>query len=119
MMDKVIEYAKKYNPGVPQEKRLIRTIQAWGNVLALAEALRRADKAGDLSGESILKNGFETFKGHDIGLGVPPLTYTATDHRISGKVPVYQLVEGKFVLFDTVDLKGRWPEKWEKEWIGW
>jgi branched-chain amino acid transport system substrate-binding protein len=119
MMDKVVEYAKKYNPGVPLEKRLIRTVQAWANVLALSEAMKRADKAGDLSGESILKNGFETMKDFDVGLGVPPLNYTSTDHRISGKVPIYEVKDGKFQVLEVVDLKGRWPEKWAKEWLGW
>ena len=119
MMDKVIEYAKKYHPGVPLEKRLIRTVQAWANVLALSEAMKRADKAGDLSGESILKNGFETMKNFDVGLAVPPLNYTATDHRISGKVPIYEIKDGKFQVLEVVDLKGRWPEKWAKEWLGW
>jgi branched-chain amino acid transport system substrate-binding protein len=52
-----VAYAKKYNPGVPQDKRTIHTVQAWASVLGLAEALRRADKAGDLSGEGILKKG--------------------------------------------------------------
>jgi branched-chain amino acid transport system substrate-binding protein len=119
MMDKVTEYAKKYNPGVPLEKRLIRTVQAWANVLALSEAMKRADKAGDLSGESIVKNGFETMKDFDIGLGVPPLNYTATDHRISGKVPIYEIKDGKFQVVEVVDLKGRWPKKWPEEWLGW
>jgi branched-chain amino acid transport system substrate-binding protein len=119
MMDKVVEYAKKYNPGVPLEKRLIRTVQAWANVLALSEAMKRADKAGDLSGESIVKNGFETMKDFDIGLGVPPLNYTATDHRISGKVPIYEIKDGKFQVVEVVDLKGRWPKKWPEEWLGW
>ncbi len=118
-MDKVVEYAKKYNPGVPLEKRLIRTVQAWANVLGLAEALTRADKAGDLSGESILKNGFETMRGFDVGLGVPPVTFTATDHRIAGEVPIYELKDGKFSLVERVDLKGRWPQKWASEWMGW
>jgi branched-chain amino acid transport system substrate-binding protein len=90
-MDKVVEYAKKYNPGVPAEKRLIRTVQAWGDVMILWEALNRADKAGDLSGESILKNGFETMKDFDIGLGAPPVTFTATDHRVAG-----QALQGRF-----------------------
>ena len=119
MMDKVMEYAKKYNPGVPLEKRLIRTVQAWANVLALSEAMKRADKAGDLSGDSIVKNGFETMKDFDIGLGVPPLNYTATDHRISGKVPIYEIKDGKFQVVEVVDLKGRWPKKWPEEWLGW
>lgn len=119
MMNQVVAYGAKYNPGVPKEKRLVRTIQGWANALALAEALKRADKAGDLSGEGILKKGFETFKNVDIGLNVPPLTYTATDHRVAGSVPIYQVVDGKIVLFKKVDLKSRWPEKWANEWIGW
>jgi branched-chain amino acid transport system substrate-binding protein len=119
MMDKVVEYAQKFNPGIPREKRLIRTVQAWGDVLILWEALKRADNAGDLSGESILKNGFETMKNFDIGLGAPPVTYTSKDHRVAGQVPIYELKNGKFVLVERVDLKGRWPDKWAKEWLGW
>jgi len=118
LMDKVVEYGKKYNPGIPIEKRLVRTIQAWANVLALREALVRADKAGGLSGENILKKGFETFKGVDIGLRVPPLTYTATDHRVAGKVPIYEIQNGKIMHLATPDIKSRWPEKWP-EWLGW
>lgn len=119
LMDKVLEYAKKYNPGVPDEKRLIRTVQAWGAVLVLREALKRADKAGGLKGENILKKGFETMKDFDIGLGAPPVTYTATDHRVAGQVPIYELRGGKFQIVEHVDLKKRWPEKWAGEWIGW
>ncbi len=118
-MDNVVAYAKKYNPGVPQEKRLIRTVQGWGAVMILWEALNRADKAGDLSGESILKNGFETFRNYDIGLGAAPISYTSTDHRVAGIVPVYEYKGGQFDIVEKVDLKSRWPEKWEKEWLGW
>jgi branched-chain amino acid transport system substrate-binding protein len=118
-MDIVIDYAKKYNPGVPLEKRLVRSIQAWANVLALWEAMNRADAAGDLTGPGILKKGFETLKGYDIGLSVPPLTYTPTDHRIAGQVPIYEIKSGKFDLVELVDLKGRWPDKWANEWLGW
>ncbi|HIJ56189.1 MAG TPA: ABC transporter substrate-binding protein [Deltaproteobacteria bacterium] len=119
MMDNVVKYAKKYNPDVPLEKRLIRSIQAWANVLALWEAMNRADKVGALNGEGILKKGFESFRNFDIGLGVPPLNYTGTDHRISGKVPIYEIKGGKFQVVQVVDLKGRWPDKWAKEWLGW
>ena len=102
---------RKYNPGVPAEKRLIRTVQGWGAVMILWEALNRADKAGDLSGESILKNGFETMKDFEIGLGAPPVTYTATDHRVAGQVPIYEWKNGAFNLVERVDLKGRWAEQ--------
>ena len=119
LMDKVVEYAKKYNPGVPMEKRTIHTVQAWANALLLAEALKRADKAGGLDGENILKKGFETMRGYEIGLGIAPVTYTADDHRPQSEAKIYQYNNGKFALMDAVDLKKRWPEKWEKEWLGW
>ncbi|BBO77161.1 branched-chain amino acid ABC transporter substrate-binding protein [Desulfosarcina widdelii] len=119
LMDKVVEYAKKYNPGIPQEKRTIHTVQAWANALGLAEALKRADKAGDLSGEGILKKGFETMKGFEVGLGVAPATFTPTDHRSQSEAKIYEYKNGAFTLIDAVDLKKRWPEKWEKEWLGW
>lgn len=118
-MDNVVAYAKKYNPGVPQEKRLIRTVQAWTNVLGLAEALKRADKVGDLSGESILKNGFETLKDFDVGLGLSPVTFTSTDHRVGGQVAIYEWKNGSFNLVERVDLESRWPDKWANDWIGW
>ena len=119
LMPKVVEYAKKYNPGVPQEKRLIRTVQAWSNVLGLWEAMKRADKAGDLTGEGILKKGFETFQGVDLGLGGAKLTYTGKDHRVSGVVPVYEIKDGQFDLVKRVNLEERWPDKWASDWIGW
>jgi branched-chain amino acid transport system substrate-binding protein len=119
LMDKVVEYAKKYNPGIPQEKRTIHTVQAWANALGLAEALKRADKAGDLSGEGILKKGFETMRGFEVGLGVAPATFTPTDHRSQSEAKIYEYKNGQFTLIDSVDLKARWPQKWEKEWLGW
>jgi branched-chain amino acid transport system substrate-binding protein len=99
-----VEYAKKFNPGVPQERRLIRTVQAWANVLALAEAMKRADKAGpERRGHPQTR--LSIVEGLDLGLGVPPLTYTETDHRVSGRVPVYEIKDGKIALVDTIDLQ--------------
>ncbi len=119
LMNKLIKYAKLYNPGVPPENRLNRTVQAWANVLVLWEALKRADKAGSLSGISILKNGFETMRGFDIGLGLSPITLTSSDHRISGKIPIYEIRSGKFRILEVVDLKRRWPHRWRDQWFGW
>lgn len=107
LMDKVVEYAKKYNPGVPLEKRTIHTVQAWANALGLAEALKRADAAGDLSGPAILSKGFETMRGYEIGLGVAPITYTATDHRSQSEAKIYEYVGGTFNLLAEIDLKKR------------
>jgi branched-chain amino acid transport system substrate-binding protein len=115
----VKQYGKRYHPGVPAGRRTIRTTQAWANVLALREALARADSPGGLTGEQVMKNGFETFEGVDVGLRVSPLTYTADDHRASGQVNIYRIENRKFVFQTKIDLKGRWPDRWAKDWLGW
>ena len=119
LMDKVVEYAKKVNPGVPLEKRICRTVQGWANGIILWEAMKRADKAGDLSGPGIMTKGFETMRNFHIGLGTSDVTYTATDHRPAGGVWVQEWIDGKFQRVEFVDVKGRWPKKWAKEWLGW
>jgi branched-chain amino acid transport system substrate-binding protein len=118
-MDIVVASAKKYNPGVPLDKRLNRTIQAWGNALLLWEALIRADKAGDLSGPGIMEKGFRSLNNFDLGLGAAPVTFTPTDHRPGTSCLIQEWKDGKFQEVARVDLKERWPEKWEKEWLGW
>jgi branched-chain amino acid transport system substrate-binding protein len=118
-MDIVVASAKKYSPGVPQDKRTIHTVQAWGDALILWEAMKRADKAGAFNGEGIMKKGFETLRDYDIGLGASPITFTPTDHRPATGCLVQEWKGGKFQTVEAVDLKKRWPEKWEKEWLGW
>ncbi|MFC1580098.1 ABC transporter substrate-binding protein [Thermodesulfobacteriota bacterium] len=118
-MDIVVASAKKYDPGIPQDKRLIRTIQAWGDALITWEALNRADKAGDLSGHGIMTKGFETMRNFDIGLGASPISFTATDHRPTTGCLIQEWKGGKFQEVERVDLKKRWPGKWAKEWLGW
>jgi branched-chain amino acid transport system substrate-binding protein len=118
LMDKVTEYAKRMNPGVPLENRLIRTVQGWVDVLLMREALVRADKAGKLNGPGV-KEAFESLREWSPGLGRPPITITASDHRPGSLVRVYMIKDRKFNLVEEVDLKKRWPDKWEKEWLGW
>ncbi|HWT81224.1 MAG TPA: branched-chain amino acid ABC transporter substrate-binding protein, partial [Candidatus Methylomirabilis sp.] len=117
-MDKVMEYAKKMNPGVPPENRLIHTVKGWVDVLLMREALVRADKAGKLNGPGI-KEAFETISDWTPGLARPPITITPTDHRPGSLIRVYTIKDKKFNLVEAVDLKKRWPDKWEKEWLGW
>jgi branched-chain amino acid transport system substrate-binding protein len=119
LMDKVVEYAKRYNPGVPLENRTIHTQQAYASALGMAEALKRADKAGALNGEGILRKGFETMRDYEIGLGMSPVTYTSKDHRPMSLVPVYKVQGSKFIKFTEVDLKKLYPDKWANKWIGW
>ena len=123
-MDKVVASAEKYSPGVPLGKRLNRTIQAWGDALITWEALKRADQKGiDVTnkdaGEAIMKQGFETLRNYDIGLGAAPVTFTPTDHRPATGCIIQEWKGGEFRIVDNVDLKKRWPELWETKWLGW
>lgn len=117
-MDTVVKYAKKVNPGVDQDKRLMRTIQAWCATKLLAEGLRRADDAGELNGEGIRK-AIETLKDYELGLGAAPVTFTKDDHRPTSIVSVYIYKDGKFQVLSKIDFAKRWPEKWANEWLGW
>jgi branched-chain amino acid transport system substrate-binding protein len=123
-MDLVVSSAEKYSPGVPLAKRLNRTIQAWGDALITWEAMKRADQKGvDLTkegcGPAIMKEGFETLKNYDIGLGAAPISFTATDHRAATGCIIQEWKGGKFQIVEDVDLKKRWPELWETKWLGW
>jgi branched-chain amino acid transport system substrate-binding protein len=123
-MDIVVASAEKYSPGVPLGKRLNRTIQAWGDALITWEALKRADQKGvDVTnkdaGEAIMKEGFETLRNYDIGLGAAPVTFTPTDHRPATGCIIQEWKGGEFRIVDNVDLKKRWPELWETKWLGW
>jgi branched-chain amino acid transport system substrate-binding protein len=118
LMDKVVEYAKKMNPGIPQENRMIRTVMGWVQVLMMAEGMKRADRAGKLNGDGI-KEALETLREWTPGLGRPPITVTPTDHRPGSVIPIYAIRRGKFELVKQVDLHARWREKWDKEWLGW
>ncbi len=115
-MDNVIASAAKHNPNVPKESRLIRTVQGWANTLLLVEGLRRADKAGKLTGEGI-KAELDALKDFDVGLGVPPLTFGPTDHRGTSTVRLYQIKGGKIGLLKAVDMRAKYPDLWPK-WIG-
>ena len=104
-MDIVVASAKAYNPVVPQQKRLIRTDHACGDDLILWEAMKRADKAGGLTGDNIMVKGFETLRNFDIGLGASPITFTSTDHRATTGCLVQEWKDGKFIEVKRVDFK--------------
>jgi branched-chain amino acid transport system substrate-binding protein len=121
-MDKVLEYAKKLNPGVPIEKRDIRTVQAWTKVSLAAAGLAAADKKGSLKGPEI-KAALESLKdwypfNKENALGVGPYTITDKDHRPTSVALLYTIKDGKIVLFDKIDMKKQFADKWQS-WLGW
>ena len=115
-MDLIVAAAQKYHPNTLTEKRTIQTVKAWANVTILKKALELADKAGQLNGEGI-RVAFESFKDLDVGFGVAPLTWTATDHRPTSFVNIYQVKDGDFVKLKTINMKTAFPKDWS-QWLG-
>jgi len=92
-MKKVVESHEKWHPG---ETGTNVYVEGWVNILGVTEALKLADKAGDLTPSGI-RNAFEKFKGFDTGGLAPPLTFTSTDHRASMAAKIYEIKGGKMV----------------------
>lgn len=124
----VHEYAARINPGIPPEKRLFRTVQAWLKMHITMDALKAMDDAGELditaaglaTTRADLKGWFEKRSPYECSLeyGCPPRVYTATDHRPTPEVMVCQVVGGKPVFQGTIDMKALYPDLW-MSWLGW
>jgi len=100
-MKKVVESHEKWHPG---EMGTNVYVEGWVNILSVTEALRMADKAGDLTPSGI-RNAFEQFRDFSTGGLAPPLTFTKTDHRASMAAKMYQVQNGKFVpVSDWIEL---------------
>jgi len=95
----------------PNETRNAMYVRGWSYVQVWAEVLRRADKAGQLTGEGV-KKAAETLKDFDVGGLTNPVSYTPTDHRPMTKTPIYQIKAGKLVKIAEFDM----PRK--AEWLG-
>jgi len=105
-MKKIVESHEKWHPG---ETGTNVYVEGWVNILSVSEALRQADKAGDLTPSGI-RNAFEQFKGFDTGGLGPALTFTDKDHRASMSAKIYEIKNGKMT-----DASG-WielPRDWE------
>ncbi|HET7786607.1 MAG TPA: ABC transporter substrate-binding protein [Myxococcales bacterium] len=107
-MKRLEDFHKKNHPNDTHDALYVR---GWSYVLVWTEALRRADKAGALTGEGV-KAALETFKDFDLGGLTHPVTYTPTDHRPSTKTAIYQIQSGKLVKVKEYDM----PRK--AEWLG-
>ena len=65
-----------------------------------------------------MKKGFETMTDFEIGLGLAPVTFSATDHRPQSKAKIRNGRAENSCRLDEVDLKNRWPDKWEERMAG-
>jgi branched-chain amino acid transport system substrate-binding protein len=107
-MKALVEFHKANHPNDTHDALYVR---GWSYVQVWAEVLRRADKAGQLTGEGV-KKAAETLKDFDIGGLTSPVSYSPTDHRPSTKTPVYQIKGGKLVKVAEYEM----PRK--PEWLG-
>ena len=86
-------------------------VRGWVSMMVLCEALKIADKKGQLTGPGV-KAALETFRDFDTGGLTSKITFTATDHRPNMSAKVYEYKGGKMVLKTTTEL----PRK--AEWLG-
>jgi branched-chain amino acid transport system substrate-binding protein len=95
-------------PGPP----VTHYIRGYVSMMVLTEALKIADKNGQLNGPGV-KAALESLKDFDTG-GLTPakITFTPTDHRPFMTVNIMEFQKGKMVLKQSVEL----PRK--KEWLG-
>jgi branched-chain amino acid transport system substrate-binding protein len=90
-MKLLIDWNKKHPS---KEARDTVYVRGWSYGLVWAEGLKIADKNKQLNGEGI-KKALETLKNFDTGGLVPPITFTATDHRPTTKTTIYVIKGGK------------------------
>ncbi|HXM69666.1 MAG TPA: ABC transporter substrate-binding protein [Thermoanaerobaculia bacterium] len=86
-------------------------VRGWASTAVFVEGLKRADKAGQLTGEGI-KSALESLRGFDLGGIACNVTYTPTDHRPCTTTPIYQVKNGTLVKVKDYDV----PRK--SEWLG-
>jgi len=107
-MKALVDFHKANHPNDTHDAMYVR---GWSYVLVWSEALRRADKAGNLTGEGV-KAAAETLTNFDLGGLTNPITYSPTDHRPSTRTPIYQIKGGKLVKVAEYDMPRR------PDWLG-
>ncbi|MCL5965838.1 MAG: ABC transporter substrate-binding protein [Deltaproteobacteria bacterium] len=86
-------------------------IRGWVSMMVLCEALKIADKKGQLNGPGV-KAALESLKNFDTGGLTAKITITPKDHRPNMTAKIYEYEKGKLVLKKNIEL----PRK--AEWLG-
>jgi len=92
-MSEIKEAHQKWHP---YDTHTLSYVEGWVTVRVMAEALGRSLPEQGFSRERV-KMGFETFKNLIVGGLLPPLTFTAKDHRPSTESRIFTIKEGKLV----------------------
>ncbi|HSB20687.1 MAG TPA: ABC transporter substrate-binding protein [Anaeromyxobacteraceae bacterium] len=107
-MKAMMDFHKAHHPNDTHDAMYVR---GWTYVMVWSEALRRADKAGNLTGPGV-KAAAETLRDFDTGGLTSHLTYTPTDHRPTTKTKVYMVKGGKLVFVKEYEMPRR------ADWLG-
>jgi branched-chain amino acid transport system substrate-binding protein len=107
-MKRIVDFHQANHPNDAHDAIYVR---GWAYALVWAEALKRADKAGKLTGEGV-RAALESLSDFDLGGLTGNVTYSSSDHRPMTKTPIYQVQKGKLVKIAEYDMARK------KEWLG-
>jgi branched-chain amino acid transport system substrate-binding protein len=107
-MKKIVDFHQKNHPADSHDTFYVR---GWTYVLVWSEALKRADKQGQLSGEGV-KAAMESLRDFDLGGLTGNVSYSATDHRPTTKVNIYQIKGGKLTKAKEYEMERK------PDWLG-
>ncbi len=107
-MKAILDFHQANHPNDTHDAMYVR---GWTTAIMWVEALRRADKAGKLTGEGV-KAAIETMKDLDLGGLANPMTWTPTDHRPTTRTAVWQVQGGKLVKIKDYEMPRR------PDWLG-
>ena len=96
MIKKIRDWVQKHNPK-GADYRSQAYMQVFMGTTLMVEALKRADKAGPVTGESLVK-ALQSIKNFDVGGLMPPVTIKGNS------IPVGRVVRGnsKTLKFDPI-----------------
>ena len=80
----------------PYDSHALSYVEGWVTIRVMAEALGRSLPEQGFSRERV-KMAFESFKNFIVGGLLPPLTFTARDHRPSMESRIFIVKDGKLV----------------------
>ncbi|GAB6061995.1 ABC transporter substrate-binding protein [Deferrisoma palaeochoriense] len=93
------------------EHQMTHFIRGWVSMMVMAEGLKRADSAGELTGPGLKKH-LETLRDFDTQGLTAPITYTPDDHRPNMSAKIYEYQDGQMIYKATVELPRR------ADWLG-
>ena len=108
-MEKITACHDKWHP---YHEASLAYVEGWLNLMIPMEACRLADEAGELDSQG-LKRAMETFRDHDTGGLIAPLSYYDDDHRATTRARIYRIDRSELVpQTDYIDV-GRGKEYFE------